>query len=362
MRIRCCAWLNEQKYVFLGRNEGIQIIRFAECTFLTRQVIVNCCGPYLNHGEPVVKACIAAGAHQVDVSGEPHFIGRMQLDYDEAARARGVCIISACGFDSIPAEMGCVYAGREFVAAGGSELNSIETYLRTWLRKDGNDGGDPARHRGGALVNFGTWESAVHGIGRWGELRTLRRQLNAQRPEPLPPVLRPALKARPVLHRSATMQGRWTLPFMGADRSVVLQTQQVLWQTQRRRPVQVRTYLSLDAWWHAVPLLVLGLVFGVLARFEWGRWLLLGYPRVFSAGVFSKEGPTVETQRATMFSETMHAVGWTKKAELRGESDQPDKAVTTRVTASNPGYGATTVALLLSARMLLEEMDRLPVK
>lgn len=35
------------------------------------KVIVNCCGPYRFYGEPVIKACIANGAHHVDVSGEP---------------------------------------------------------------------------------------------------------------------------------------------------------------------------------------------------------------------------------------------------------------------------------------------------
>lgn len=35
------------------------------------KVIVNCCGPYRFYGEPVVKACIAARTHHVDVSGEP---------------------------------------------------------------------------------------------------------------------------------------------------------------------------------------------------------------------------------------------------------------------------------------------------
>lgn len=35
------------------------------------KVIVNCCGPYIFYGEPVVKACIENKTHHVDVSGEP---------------------------------------------------------------------------------------------------------------------------------------------------------------------------------------------------------------------------------------------------------------------------------------------------
>ncbi|XP_063386586.1 saccharopine dehydrogenase-like oxidoreductase [Cydia fagiglandana] len=35
------------------------------------KVLINCCGPYLMYGEPVVKAAVEAKTHCVDVSGEP---------------------------------------------------------------------------------------------------------------------------------------------------------------------------------------------------------------------------------------------------------------------------------------------------
>ena len=38
------------------------------------KVIANCCGPYRFYGEAVVKACIAAKTHHVDVSGEPEVL------------------------------------------------------------------------------------------------------------------------------------------------------------------------------------------------------------------------------------------------------------------------------------------------
>lgn len=69
------------------------------------KVVVNCCGPYRHFGEQVVKACIEAGAHHVDVSGEPQYMETMQLKYNEQAREKGVYIVSACGFDSIPADV-----------------------------------------------------------------------------------------------------------------------------------------------------------------------------------------------------------------------------------------------------------------
>jgi short subunit dehydrogenase-like uncharacterized protein len=35
------------------------------------RVVVNCVGPYRFYGEPIVRACIASGAHHLDVSAEP---------------------------------------------------------------------------------------------------------------------------------------------------------------------------------------------------------------------------------------------------------------------------------------------------
>ena len=35
------------------------------------RIVVNCVGPYRIYGEPVVRVCIASGAHYVDVTAEP---------------------------------------------------------------------------------------------------------------------------------------------------------------------------------------------------------------------------------------------------------------------------------------------------
>ena len=35
------------------------------------RVVLNCVGPFRYWGEPVVAACVAAGAHYLDICGEP---------------------------------------------------------------------------------------------------------------------------------------------------------------------------------------------------------------------------------------------------------------------------------------------------
>ena len=49
----------------------------------------------------------------------------MQLDYNTVARENNVYVVGACGFDSIPADMGTVFLEEKF----NGQVNSVETYL-----------------------------------------------------------------------------------------------------------------------------------------------------------------------------------------------------------------------------------------
>lgn len=71
---------------------------------------------------------INAGTHHVDVSGEPQYMERMQLEYDDLAKEKGVYIVSACGFDSIPADMGVQFFEKHF----DGDVHAVETYLKSW--------------------------------------------------------------------------------------------------------------------------------------------------------------------------------------------------------------------------------------
>ncbi|XP_062501648.1 saccharopine dehydrogenase-like oxidoreductase [Corticium candelabrum] len=78
------------------------------------KVLLNCVGPYRFYGEPVVKACVEEKCDYVDISGEPQFLETMQLKYNEKARDNGVHIVGTCGFDSIPADIGTLFAREKF--------------------------------------------------------------------------------------------------------------------------------------------------------------------------------------------------------------------------------------------------------
>lgn len=78
------------------------------------RIIINTVGPYRFFGERVIEACIKSGTNHVDVSGEPYYIELMQLKYHEAAKEKGIYLISACGLDSIPADLGVVFLQKNF--------------------------------------------------------------------------------------------------------------------------------------------------------------------------------------------------------------------------------------------------------
>jgi len=188
------------------------------------RILVNTAGPYRFHGEKVVKACIESGTNHVDVSGEPQYMETMQLKYDQRAKEKGVYVVSACGFDSIPADMGVIFVEKNFDGV----VNSVETFLESGIKEGGSGGGS-------AGLNYGTWESAVYGLAHSDELRGIRQQLFPQRLPKFYPVLRP----RPLVFRANEVD-KVCLPFPGSDRSVVMRSQRFLYEQDKKRPMWLR--------------------------------------------------------------------------------------------------------------------------
>lgn len=70
------------------------------------RVLASTVGPYARHGELVVQACVREGAHYADITGEPAFVDLVQKRYGADAERRGVKIVTCCGFDSVPHDLG----------------------------------------------------------------------------------------------------------------------------------------------------------------------------------------------------------------------------------------------------------------
>src|SRR3954451_22890340 len=70
------------------------------------RVVITWLGPYIEYGEPLVKACAEHGTDYTDLTGEPEFVDRMYVQYHKKAEQSGARIVHACGFDSIPHDLG----------------------------------------------------------------------------------------------------------------------------------------------------------------------------------------------------------------------------------------------------------------
>lgn len=124
---------------------------------------------------------------------------------------------------------------------------------------------------GSAVLHYGTWESAVYGLAHANELRPLRQQLY---PERLPQ-FKPKLQAKPLIHKSEIVNNAWVLPFLGSDKSVVQRSQRFLYEHDKKRPAQVACYMAVKSLLAVLVMGIFGLIFGVLTKFKFGRYLLL---------------------------------------------------------------------------------------
>jgi short subunit dehydrogenase-like uncharacterized protein len=86
-------------------NDGAALAALASRT----AVICTTVGPYAQYGVGLVDACAHAGTHYCDLTGEVQFM-RDSIDRnDAAARQSGAKIVHACGFDSIPSDLGVLF-------------------------------------------------------------------------------------------------------------------------------------------------------------------------------------------------------------------------------------------------------------
>uniref|UniRef100_A0AAZ3PQK5 Saccharopine dehydrogenase-like oxidoreductase n=1 Tax=Oncorhynchus tshawytscha TaxID=74940 RepID=A0AAZ3PQK5_ONCTS len=283
-------------------------------------IVLDCVGPYRFWGEPVVKACVENGAHCIDICGEPQFLESMQLNYDSQAADKGVYIVGACGFDSIPADMGVLYTRDQFKGT----LTALESFLTV---STGPEGGS---------INDGTWKSAIYGFADSGKLRSLRKKFGHK---PLP-VVGSKIKRRSALFYSNEVQ-QYAVPFMGADPSVVKRSQRFLLEEHQETPVQYGAYAGVGGVANIVKMLFAGMMFWFLVKFSFGQDLLI-----------KMEGSS--------FKFAFYGEGYTEGQDP--SQGRPNAKIRTLVQGPEAGYVATPIAMVQAAITILNEPTALPKK
>lgn len=90
------------------------------------RVVLNLVGPYTLHGRPVIEACVDAGAHYVDLTGEIPFVRQVIDEVHGRAVDAGVKLVQVCGFESLPPDLAVAVAAEEARRRWDESLADVE--------------------------------------------------------------------------------------------------------------------------------------------------------------------------------------------------------------------------------------------
>ncbi|KAF9626496.1 hypothetical protein IFM89_034430 [Coptis chinensis] len=393
--------------------------------FSKSKLVLNCVGPFRLYGEPVVSACVETGCDYLDICGEPEFMEKMEVRYHDKAVEKGSLVVSACGFDSIPAELGLMFHCKQWVPP--SVPYKVEAYLSLESEKS-------------IVGNFGTYESAVLGVANMEKLMELRKSRpNRARPLNKDAIWIPSMdyvdqlvkygygkKMAPVNmttivsmnifqselrmkasdeaaadcmvsprvshipgprpSKGATFEhqkkiGLWGLKLPSADSTVVRRTFVTLTENpdglpgvneseeeiEKRKsfwasmkPAHFGVKIASKSPFGLIRVIIAGIFIGLFGQFSFGRWLLLKFPSLFTAGWFKKKGPTEEEVESAFFKMWFVGQGYSDVTLASEGNRKPDMEVITRVTGPEIGYVTTPIVLVQCALVLLGRRNSLP--
>lgn len=161
------------------------------------KVLATTVGPYLKYGDAVVGACARSGTDYLDLTGEAEFVDRSWLAHHRTALASGARLVHACGFDSIPHDLGAQFTVEHLPS-------DVPVTVRGVVRSS-------------ASFSGGTYASALNAMGRMDQAREAARARRAREPRPEGRTSR-ATAPRP--HRDPDL-GYWLLPLPTVDPVIV---------------------------------------------------------------------------------------------------------------------------------------------
>jgi short subunit dehydrogenase-like uncharacterized protein len=163
--------------------------------------VITTVGPYVTYGEPLVAACAAAGTDYVDLTGEPEFVDRMYVRHHAEAERSGARIVHACGFDSIPHDLGVLFTVEQLP-------EGVPLQVRGFVRAGGKPSG-------------GTFHSAMTAFSRVRQTQQAHKERRVA--ESRDNGRRVRLEAKP--HREL---GYWAVPMPTIDPQVIARSARAL--------------------------------------------------------------------------------------------------------------------------------------
>jgi short subunit dehydrogenase-like uncharacterized protein len=86
-------------------------------------VVIDCAGPFVHFGEPVLAAAVETGTHYLDTTGEQPYMKMAYERYGSGAARAGIAVVPAMGFDYVPGDMIA-----SLTAEGMGELDELDMF------------------------------------------------------------------------------------------------------------------------------------------------------------------------------------------------------------------------------------------
>ncbi|MGW2497783.1 saccharopine dehydrogenase family protein [Streptomyces pseudogriseolus] len=276
------------------------------------RVVATTVGPYVEYGEELVAACADTGADYVDLTGEPEFVDLMYVRHDARARETGARLVHACGFDSVPHDLGAYFTVRQLP-------ENVPLTVDGYVTVD-------------AAFSGGTFASALNQFARAGKLRAAARDRRRHEPR----LVGRRVSAPNGVPRYAPEVDAWALPLPTIDSQIV-----------RRSAKALARYGPDFRYRHHAAVRSLPVALGGVAA-AGSLFAAAQVPplrRALSARLKPGEGPSPEKRARSWFS-----------ARFVGEGG--GRRVFTEVSGGDPGYDETAKMLAESALCLA--LDDLP--
>jgi len=285
------------------------------------RVVITTVGPYIKYGEPLVRACAEHGTDYVDLTGEPEFMAQMIEKYDTVASSSRARIVHACGFDSIPHDLGAYFTLKTL-----HQKLTPEEKKQAAVRIDGFV-------RANGSISGGTWHSALEIMSRAREHANESKRRRSSKP----PSDR---KAKQVFSRPAFRKelGFWAVPMPTIDPEIVVRSAELL--PEYGPDFRYGHYFGVKRGYQVAGLIAgFSMLFG-LAQVKPAKALL---QKVRDPG----EGPDESTRKKSYF-----------RVIFQGKA--ADQHVECEVRGGDPGYGETAKMLAEAALCLAFDRERLP--
>ena len=298
------------------------------------KVVCTTVGPYSKYGHLLVKLCVEEGTDYCDLTGESPFV-RSTIDaHHETACQKGVSIVHACGFDSIPSDLGVLYTQQCIFESTGRYASSI--HARTGKMKGGFSGGTIA-----SMIEM------LDSLPEHPELPKLLMNPYALNPDP---TFKGPDKRDPVGVRFDAGTGRWIAPFiMGPTNTRVVRRSHALTEFPYGEGFQYAEMMGFPKGVRGFAM-AMGITVGMgtlIAALVSSKWLR---HQIWQRALPQPgEGPSKSERDNGYF--TMHFFGEVSGQQFEGRvSDTLD-----------PGYACTAKMLAESCLCLVENRDELPM-